>query len=126
MNDDEIERLLRELPAPELPAAWREEILAAAREAARPRRTEWPPLLLMCRAVFARNPVTAGALALAWILIFVLKAATPVDPAEREMLAHLDPRAPAPDFTLMAEQIRLAEEWSGCEPTVEAPERPRP
>jgi hypothetical protein len=126
MNDERLENELRRLPAPELPAAWREEILAAAGNAAAPRRAAWPPFLLMWRGVFARNPVTAGALACLWILIFALKVTTPVDPAERELLARADPHSPAPDFALMAEQIRLAEAWSSYDQGFEPPERPRP
>ena len=126
MNNEWLENELRRLPAPELPAAWRKDILAAARRTAQPRRAEWPPFLLMWRGVFARNPLTAGALTCLWILIFALKATTPVDPMERQLLAHADPHAPAPDFALMAEQIRLAESWSASGMDFEPQERQRP
>ena len=125
MNDERLENALRRLPAPELPPAWRDEILSVARGAAQPRRAEWPPFLLMWRGVFTRNPLTVSALACLWILIFVLKAATPVDPMEKELLAHVDPPAPAPDFTLMAEQIRLAEMWTSGQ-GIEPEEKQRP
>ncbi len=111
MNDEEIEKLLREMPAPELPAAWREEILAVARREARaqvePSR-EWPPILLRLRSVFARNPITASALAFMWLLIFLFHATTPIDPQEREMLAHADLTKPVHLIT-MADEIRLVE-----------------
>jgi hypothetical protein len=126
MNDEWIENELRRLPAPELPPAWRGEILAAARKATAPRRAEWPPFVLAWRGVFARNPVTAGSLACLWVLIFALRVTTPVDPAEKELLAHADPHAPAPDFALMAEQIRLAEAWTAYGEDFEPQERQRP
>jgi hypothetical protein len=126
MNDERLENELRLLPAPELPAAWREEILSVAQKAAQPQRAEWPPFLLLWRGVFARNPVTAGALACLWLLIFALKATTPVDPMERQLLAHVDPHAPPPDFALMAEQIRLAESWTADGQDIEPQERQRP
>ncbi len=53
MNDERLENELRRLPVPELPADWRDEILAAARRVEKPRRAEWPPFLLIWRGVFA-------------------------------------------------------------------------
>jgi hypothetical protein len=111
MTDDQLERHLRAMPAPELPASWRAEILATAlREAHVPesRRATWPPLLVFLRNLIARNPFTAGALTALWILIFLLKTATPVDPAEQELLAHADPTRPI-YFISLQDQIRLAE-----------------
>ncbi len=111
MNDDEIERLLRQLPAPELPAAWRGEILAAARREARaerPARSVWPPVLIWLRNVFAHNPATSGVLATLWLLILMFRVTTPVDPAEKEMLARTDPSKPVYLLT-MADEIRLVE-----------------
>jgi hypothetical protein len=113
MNDDEIEQKLRELSAPELPESWREAILATARREvpARPRQREtWPAVLVYLRHVFARNPVTTGALAALWLLILVLKTATPVDPAAERLMAQIDPREPIRIVSL-AEEIRLAESW---------------
>ena len=111
MNDENLERHLRELPAPELPAAWRAEILArACREARTTRlRAAWPPLLLWLRQMFAHNPITSSALATLWILILLFKTTTPSDPAaERMLLAHVDPSRPIYIVSL-ADQIRLAE-----------------
>jgi len=111
MNDDEIERLLRELPAPELPAAWRAEILAVARRAARrekPARREWPPLLLWLGHRLARNPVSAGTLAALWLLILLFRVTTPVDPQEQELLAHADFTQPVRLITV-SDEIRLVE-----------------
>jgi len=111
MNDDQLEQHLRELPAPELPAAWRAEILAAAAHAARPpKREAWPPLLVLLRNLLARHPWTAGALTTLWILIFLLKAATPVDPSEKALLAHYDPHRPVYIVSLQ-DEIRIAELW---------------
>jgi hypothetical protein len=111
MNDDKIERLLRQLPVPELPASWRTEILTAARREAsaeRSSRPAWPPILLWLRNAFARNPVTSGVLATLWLLIFLFRFTTPVDPAEKEMMAHTDTNKPVYLLT-MADEIRLVE-----------------
>jgi hypothetical protein len=126
MNDERLENELRGLSVPELPAAWRAEILAAARRAAEPKRAAWPPFWVALRNIFGRHPLTAGALGCLWIVIFVLKEATPVDPTERELLAHVDPHRPVPDFTVMAEQVRLAEAWATYGPEAGPEERQRP
>jgi len=109
--NDEIERLLRELPAPELPPAWRAEILGAARRelhAETRTRREWPPILLWIRGILARNPISTGALATLWLLIFLFHATTPIDLQEREILAHADRSQPI-HFITMADEIRLVE-----------------
>ncbi len=109
MNDEQLEHHLRQLPAPELPAAWRAEIVAAAlREARPPARPTRPLWLIALRNLFARNPVTAGALTALWLLIFLFKAGTSVDPAEKAMIAHDDPNAPI-HFVSLNDEIRLAE-----------------
>jgi len=109
MNDELIEQQLRSLPAAELPAAWRGEVLARARREARgATRAVWPEVLLWLRGICARNPVTAGALAAMWALILFLRLDTPVDPQEREMLAHFNPKQPI-YFVSMREEIELAE-----------------
>jgi hypothetical protein len=111
MNDDDLERLLRQLPAPQLPEAWRAEILRQAQRAAprekRPRH-HWPPILLWLWHRLARNPVSAGALAALWLLIFLFRVTTPVDLQERENLAHADLAQPVHLIT-MADEIRLVE-----------------
>ena len=122
MNDAEIERLLREIPAPELPTAWRTEILSAAHRelhAESPTRREWPPILLWLRGILARNPISAGALAFLWLLIFLLHTTTPVDLQEREILAHTDLSHPVHLIT-MADEIRLVELAE------QSPAQPRP
>lgn len=113
MNDDILEQHLRKLPAPELPTTWRAEILAnALREAHEPApsRQVWPPLLVALRNLLARNPFTATALTALWIFIFLLKAGTPVDPSEKELLAHFDPNRPV-YLVSHQDEIRLAELW---------------
>jgi hypothetical protein len=113
MNDDEIEQHLRELPSSALPEAWRESILATARrEAALPQRAQetWPAVLVYLRRLFARNPVTAGAMATLWLLIFVFKTATPVDPVADRLIARVELRQPI-RIVLLSEEIRLAEAW---------------
>jgi hypothetical protein len=108
MTDDELEHLLRGLPSPELPGEWREEILANALREGRASRPAWPPLLLSLQNLCTRNPFTAGALTALWILIFLLKANTPVDPEEKAMMAHFDPNRPI-YFVSLADEVRLAE-----------------
>jgi len=113
MNDDDIEKLLREISAPELPTTWRGEIVSNALREARvstSSRQVWPPLFLALRNLFARNPVTASALTALWLLIFLLKAGTPVDPSDRELIAHYDPNRPV-YFVSLQDEIRLAELW---------------
>jgi hypothetical protein len=97
MNDEILEQHLRNLSAPELPATWRAEILSTALREARvsaPSRYVWPPVLIVLRNLFARNPFTASSLTALWLLIFLFKASTPIDPSERELIAHFDPNRP--------------------------------
>jgi len=109
MNDERLEHHLRQLPAPELPASWRAEIVATALRKAQPQaRQTWPPLLLMLRNLSARNPFTAGALTALWLAIILFKASTPVDPEEKAMIAHFDPNAPI-HLVSLNDEIRLAE-----------------
>ena len=111
MNDDEIERLLRELPSPALPEAWRTGILAKARRQSQAEKSphrEWPPILLWLRNIFARNPISVSALAALWLLIFLFRVTTPVDLQEQEILAHADRSQPVRLIT-MADEIRLVE-----------------
>ena len=111
MNDENLEQHLRKLPAPELPATWRGEILSTALREARvpaPTRQVWPPILITLRNLFARNPFTTGALTALWLLIFLFKTSTPVDPSEKEMIAHFDPNRPVYLVSLQ-DEIQLAE-----------------
>jgi hypothetical protein len=113
MNDDILEQYLRKLPAPELPAIWRTGILANALREARepaPSRQVWPPLLVTLRNLFARNPFTARALTALWLLIFLFKTSTPVDPSEKMLIAHFDPNRPVYLVSLQ-DEIQLAELW---------------
>jgi hypothetical protein len=111
MNHENLEQELRKLPAPELPERWRAEILStalrAARAADRPRQI-WPPLLICLRNLFARNPWTASALTALWILILLFKVGTPIDPAEKELIARFDPNRPIHLLSLR-DEIMLAE-----------------
>jgi hypothetical protein len=111
MNDDEIESHLRSLPAPELPESWRAEILANAwckgREPESARGI-WPPVFIALRNLFARNPVSASVLAALWFLILFFRFDTSIDPDEKELLVHDDPRQPI-YFVPVGEQIQLAE-----------------
>jgi hypothetical protein len=109
MNDEILEQKLRELPAPELPGSWREEILSTARRAARSHNHQVSPtLLIYLRHRCVRNPVTTAAMAALWLLIFLLKVSTPVDPAEKMVLAHFDPNRPV-YLVSLRDEIQLAE-----------------
>jgi hypothetical protein len=111
MNDEILEQHLRKLSAPELPETWRAEILSIALREARvrtPVRAVWPPLLVTLRNLFARNPVTMSTLCALWLLIFLFKASTPVDPSEKELIAHFDPNRPVYLVSLQ-DEIQLAQ-----------------
>lgn len=111
MNDEYLEQHLRDLPAPELPETWRTEILSAALREARAAsrmRQVWPALLVYLRSLYLRNPITASAMTALWILIFLFKASTPVDPSEKMLLAHFDPNRPI-YLVSIREEILLAE-----------------
>ena len=43
-----------------------------------------------------------------WLLIFLFKASTPVDPSEKELIAHFDPNRPVYLVSLQ-DEIQLAE-----------------
>jgi hypothetical protein len=113
VNDDLLEKKLRARPAPKLPATWRAEILSTALREARASassRQVWPTPLVYLRNLFARNPFTASALTALWMLIFLFKAGTPVDPSEKMLLAHYDPSRPVYLVSLQ-DEIQLAELW---------------
>jgi len=111
MNDEILEQHLRKLSAPELPETWRAKILSIALREARantPMRKVWPPLLVTLRNLFSRNPVTTSALTALWLLILLFKASTPVDPSEKELIAHFDPNRPVYLVSLQ-DEIQLAQ-----------------
>ena len=113
MNDEILERKLRELPAPELPDKWRTEILSAAlqeADSASQLRKVYPPLLVRFQNIFARHPWTASAMTALWMLIFLFKASTPVDPSESTLVAHFDPNRPIYIVSLR-DELRLAQLW---------------
>lgn len=89
MNFDDFESELRRQPLRPVPAAWRDEILAAAQRASEPPRRAKAPLVAWLRDWLWPHPVAWGGLAAAWALIFVLnlaaKGASPISawPASR-------------------------------------------
>lgn len=77
MNDEELENLIRRLPAPELPGEWRREILNVAVR----QRMESRPSLLTARWLRVPawlTPARAAwsGLAVAWSLILLLQASS--------------------------------------------------
>jgi len=113
MNDENIEQQLRRLPAPELPVAWEREILAQARRAAETsssKKSTWPAILLFLRGLFARHPLTAGALSVLWLVILLFHLTTPVDPTERLLIAQ-DRNPPSPEQLLaLREELALLDQ----------------
>jgi hypothetical protein len=111
MNHEELEQHLRDRLMPPLPEAWREEILSTAlsegRRTAQSRQV-WPPLAITLRNLFARNPFTASALTALWMLIFLFKASTPVDPSEKALIAPFDPHRPVYIVSLQ-DEVQLAQ-----------------
>jgi len=75
-NPDDLERRLEGQPLRQLPPEWRDEILTAARAAARPRvaalEFRAPP---WWRTVFWPNPVAWAGVAAAWVAILILNQA---------------------------------------------------
>jgi hypothetical protein len=112
MNDEALEQQLRTLTAPELPEAWQAEILAhALREAQMNvvrRRPNTLPLFVLLRTVFARNPFSTSALTVLWLLILLFKTSTPIDPTEKEFMAHFEPNRSVYLVSLQ-DEIRLTE-----------------
>jgi hypothetical protein len=111
MNDKILEQKLRELPVRELPEVWRVEILAQARREARSVSQNyqlWPTLFIYLRHLWLQNPVTTSAMSMLWLLIFVFKAVTPVDPDEQMLLVHFDPHRPI-YLVSLSDEIRLVQ-----------------
>src|ERR1041385_8200304 len=77
MNPDEFEQKLQRQPLRKIPAAWRDEILAAARTAAVPRHptpaTRYSP---WWRDLFWPAPQAWAGMAALWVVIFGLRLAT--------------------------------------------------
>ena len=78
--NDAFEKRLRRQPQREIPGAWREEVLAKARESAASVQTTHPPrpgLFQLIQALLARPQRIAWAgLATAWVVIATLNLAT--------------------------------------------------
>ena len=71
-GDEQSEQRLKQQPMREVPAAWREEILSAARTAQAPapsRPSTLDPRPVWWRELFWPNPVAWGALAAIWLVI---------------------------------------------------------
>jgi hypothetical protein len=113
MNDNELESRLRDLPGPTLPAEWRTSILATARRETRNAERDrlganWPAVLLALVRLLRRDPITSGGMAVLWVLILVLKAGTPIDPAAERMIARAE-SGPPPQIMPLREELLLAQ-----------------
>jgi hypothetical protein len=81
---NEFEKRIAETPKRRVPAAWRDDILAAARaELATETIRPVTPARLWWLEWLWPNPVAWGTLAAAWLVIFSLHSATPVPPTSQ-------------------------------------------
>ena len=86
---NEFEKRIADTPTRRLPAAWRDDILAAARAELAPQpapRTARPWWL----GWLWPHPVAWGTLAAAWVVIFALHAATPAPSSSQTASASSD------------------------------------
>jgi hypothetical protein len=75
---NEFEKRIAETPPRRVPAAWRDDILAAARAGLAPEIIRLTPAARLWWLEWLwPNPVAWGTLAAAWVVIFALHAATP-------------------------------------------------
>jgi hypothetical protein len=123
MSMDDFEQQLRSQPLREPPAAWRQDILGAARAkagtTARPAAAEW---LAGWRALWARLPVAWTAIAALWLFIFGVNALLPGPSAMK--VATAPGAAPSP---MAAWRLQRAELSLLADSLTETPApRPRP
>lgn len=124
-RDEEFEDRLAQVRPRPVPAAWREEILSAARAAA-PRQvstTDHPSLRAALVRLLWPHPTAWAGLSAAWVLILVLTLAGH-DPAPTEVAR----RVPPPSLELrelLRQQGKLfAEMTSSLDDSTRAPARP--
>ena len=122
MRPDDFEQRLHRQPLRQIPAAWREEILSAARATARPRpsipnsRPSWLSALLWPK------PRAWAGLAALWVLVFALHLAARDDsPAIAKQTAPLSPQV----LMALREQEQLVAELIGRSGAPDA-DRPQP
>jgi hypothetical protein len=77
MNSNDFEKKLERQPMRAVPAEWRAQILREARLAATPEPPAWQAWI---RELLWPRPLAWASLAAAWVLIAVLRAATPAEP----------------------------------------------
>jgi hypothetical protein len=134
MNPDDFEKQLQRQPSCQPPAAWREEILTAARSNIRaPRRAGESDLLTGWRALLARIPLAWGAVAALWLVIIGVNslmsgpvitviASTPAPPQREAMTVWSLQRA---EIGLLANGLADAPDIAPRRETPGVPPRPR-
>jgi len=120
MKPDDFEQRLRQQPLRQVPAAWREEILSAARATARSRPSTPDPRPSWLSTLLWPNPKAWAGLAALWVLVFALHfAARDGSPAIAKQSAPLSPQV----LMALREQEQLVAELIGRS---EAPDADRP
>jgi len=134
MNPDEFEKWLQRQPLRQMPGAWRDEILSAARQASlahhAPRTTHHaPPSPSLLSTIHHQlstllwpHPVAWAGLAAVWLVILGINLTT--RDASQMVAKHASPVSPQV-FMAFQEQERLLSELLGPRETPVA-ERPKP
>jgi len=118
MNEDHFEKRLRHQPQRQVPQAWRQQILAAARQAAGPRHSALIPYSSLLFALNSRlaawlwpHPRAWAGLAAVWCVVFCLNFISR-EPAAPELARKAVP--PSPQIReMLRQQERLLAELAG-------------
>ncbi len=125
-RDEQFENRLRKIPQRPIPAAWREDILTAARAAASAQRTPARTHGALRDALIQwlwPHPAAWAGLAAAWVLIFGLSVAGR-DPAQAEFARRAAPPSPELRELLRQQEQVLAELTEPSESARTAPAQP--
>jgi hypothetical protein len=122
--EDAFERRLRGAPPPQIPAAWRNEILGVLPEVRRTNPVPEPGIADFLRSLLWPHPKAWAGLCAAWLLILGLNFASH-EPMDTEVGRRLD--RPSPQMReLLKEQEQLLAELSGARDSSEPRRREAP